>query len=241
MRRAGSRPFGFGFRFSLRARPDKAPDLRAASLAHSRVGLSGYPAPVAPPWWTRDRAGPAPSRPVSGVAPSRAAPGEASPRRGRSRVSLASRFGRLPGCTHCPHGPAPAPGTPEPAQPRLPFLPPLKRPPSQHALRPPPAISPGTPPKAPAHPTAEPPLPIPAQGPPPPQPGPPKPRPQGIVCRSPSRTSRPSTMPLHPLAPPVPRAYRPAWGDSCRPVRLMWRCLPGCWRVRTGAIRSGRG
>lgn len=57
MRRAGSRPFGFGFRFSLRAWPDEAPDLRAASLAHSRVGLSGCPAPVDSPRWTRDRAG----------------------------------------------------------------------------------------------------------------------------------------------------------------------------------------
>lgn len=229
MRRAGSRPFGFGFRFRLRARPDKTPDLRAASLAHSRVGLSGYPAPVAPPWWTRDRAGPAPSRPVSGVAPSRAAPGEASPRRGRSRVSLASRFSRLPGCTTVRTGQPQRRARPNLLSPRPPCLPPLKHPPSQHALQLPPPPQPSRP------------APHPGPRPTPPLPCPPKPRPQGIVCRSPSRTSRPRTPPLHPWHPQSPARTVPAWGDSCRPVRLMWRCLPGCWRVRTGRIRSGRG
>ncbi|PBO26265.1 hypothetical protein CLM84_33090 [Streptomyces albidoflavus] len=57
---------------------------------------------------------------------------------------------------------------------------------------------------------------------------------------SPPPASRPSPAPT-PGHPQPPARTVPAWGDSCRPVRLMWRCLPGCWRVRTGTIRSGRG
>ncbi len=171
----------------------------------------GSGSPDTRPRWTRpggpvtgrDRRqfGQFPAWPQAGRLPARPAPGEADP-----------ESGWPPGSVGSPAGPTVRTGQPQRRarpnllSPRPPCLPPLKRPPSQHALRP----------LQPSHPAPHP-KPPPNQRPSHPYPSPPKGRPRPSPARqNPARkrssAAPPATprapvtppLPLRPLAPPVP-------------------------------------